>query len=756
MADAEKGGVEEKQGINRDEEAAAARLWAVYVSEAEKYDKALVETWKITVLTWDEQAALFSAILTAFLIESYKSLNSDSGDVTAQLLAQILQQLAASANGSTFNATQSTPFIPAPASLVCNGLWFISLGFSLACALIATLVQQWSRDFLHRADMRSAPIIRARIFSYLYYGLKRFQMHTVVEIIPLLLHASLFLFFCGLIAFLIPVNKIMMIIVGVILFIVASVYSVFTLLPLRFLDSPYRTPLSGAFWQVFQAFKRIWYHPPAETVIGSGLDISSLDLHPSEGVVLELPLSKEETVVEAMSRTAIETSSERDYKALVWTMKSLADDVELEPFVEAIPDVLWGPRGPRYAYREHIRALIHNPDVQLLDRIANFLHNCHAGILLADTSQRRAITCYKALWAVASLSIPGQPFDESNITHALDLAAYSRSMLGEAANRDVGSPLDFRSLLSANSDAAPYLISAWAMMQWSTFFAVKGHLIKLRESLVKYEANPNIKDGSSELEHDSSSFDIIWHKFSTLPIRVLPPGPPSIFHLRSIIEEFLTQIPWLITLEYLSQSTHLESPPHHFEATLSTLLGSRTVPASVHLFVEREISNVISTQMVRLNSATDPAKIWWIDACISELLSFWQPTDPDCIPRAIIVFLNQRHSESGLKKTLLDNGTTEVHLWNCFPMTLIEGASEHWFQSRRLPPLPLEDSFTALWRLTYLTVHDDFSTAERFTFGFPRVRSEALSTTESQFAYISHSIIALLKLKISKESVIQT
>jgi hypothetical protein len=33
-------------GINRDEEAAAARLWAVYVSEAEKYDKALVETWK--------------------------------------------------------------------------------------------------------------------------------------------------------------------------------------------------------------------------------------------------------------------------------------------------------------------------------------------------------------------------------------------------------------------------------------------------------------------------------------------------------------------------------------------------------------------------------------------------------------------------------------------------------------------------------------------------------------------------------------
>ncbi|KAJ7930606.1 hypothetical protein B0H13DRAFT_2532944, partial [Mycena leptocephala] len=220
-----------------------AKLWAVYVSEAEKYDKALVETWKsdmegllifvrnvFIAISRNSQAALFSAILTAFLIESYRSLNPDSGDLTVKLLAQISQQIAASASGSTFNVTQSIPFTPAPASLVCNGLWFISLGFSLACALIATLVQQWSRDFLHRADMRSAPIIRARIFSYLYYGLKRFQMHTVVEIIPLLLHASLFLFFCGLTVFLIPVNRIMMIIAAVVLFIVASVYSVFTLL----------------------------------------------------------------------------------------------------------------------------------------------------------------------------------------------------------------------------------------------------------------------------------------------------------------------------------------------------------------------------------------------------------------------------------------------------------------------------------------------------------------------------------------------
>ncbi|KAJ7456140.1 hypothetical protein FB451DRAFT_1183926 [Mycena latifolia] len=115
-------------------------------------------------------------------------------------------QLAAAADGSTFLPRAPLGFTPPDTSLACNTLWFISVGLGLSCALIATLLEQWACDFLHRADMLSAPVIRARIFSYLYYGLKRFNMHTVVEIIKLLLHASLIFFFSRLIAFLIPVN----------------------------------------------------------------------------------------------------------------------------------------------------------------------------------------------------------------------------------------------------------------------------------------------------------------------------------------------------------------------------------------------------------------------------------------------------------------------------------------------------------------------------------------------------------------------
>ncbi|KAJ7914255.1 hypothetical protein B0H13DRAFT_2462065, partial [Mycena leptocephala] len=226
------------------EEAAASKLWAVYVSEAEKYDRSLVESWKSDMEGMLIFAGLFSASLTAFIIENYKALIPDSGDSTVQLLTQISHQLAAAANGSNFEIPAPAHFYPSASSLACNALWFISLGLSLTCALIATLLEQWARDFLHKADMRSAPVMRARIFSYLYYGLKRFNMHTVADVIPLLLHASLVFFFAGLIAFLIPINVPIAAVAATLLGVVMAVYFLLTLLPLWYLDCPYRTPLS--------------------------------------------------------------------------------------------------------------------------------------------------------------------------------------------------------------------------------------------------------------------------------------------------------------------------------------------------------------------------------------------------------------------------------------------------------------------------------------------------------------------------------
>jgi len=144
MDDEEKDKIE-KEREDPAHEAAAAELWAVCISETEKYDRGLVESWKSDMKGMVLFAGLFSANLTPFLIESYKTLIPDSGDESVLLLAQISQQLAASANETVFAVTPAPSFARLTSSHV---LWFIGLGLSLTCALIA-LLEQWARDLLY-------------------------------------------------------------------------------------------------------------------------------------------------------------------------------------------------------------------------------------------------------------------------------------------------------------------------------------------------------------------------------------------------------------------------------------------------------------------------------------------------------------------------------------------------------------------------------------------------------------------------------
>ncbi|KAJ7615240.1 hypothetical protein DFH06DRAFT_903166, partial [Mycena polygramma] len=216
--------------------------WSIYIGEAERYDKALVESWKGDMEGMLIFSGLFSASLTAFLIESYQTLQPDSGAVVVQLLSQISQQLGS--NSSVASPVSPDPFQPTASSLVCNTFWFISLTLSIMCALLATLVEQWAREFLHRTEKHPSPIRRARIFSFLYFGLRRFGMHTAVDLIPLLLHVSLILFLAGLVAFLIPINRIMVGLIASILGGFLVIYAILTVLPILRLDSPFRTPFS--------------------------------------------------------------------------------------------------------------------------------------------------------------------------------------------------------------------------------------------------------------------------------------------------------------------------------------------------------------------------------------------------------------------------------------------------------------------------------------------------------------------------------
>ncbi|KAJ7624515.1 hypothetical protein FB45DRAFT_1005438 [Roridomyces roridus] len=296
-----------------------AKIWSIYVGEAERYDAALVESWKadmegMLIFCWANmlQSGLFSASLTAFLIESYKNLQPDSGDLTVAALSQVSRQLAAISTGASAASESPTQFTPKASSL---------LSSSVHCSL-ATLVEQWAREFLHKTEMRPSPVRRARIFSFLYFGLKQFRMHTVVDVIPSLLHGSLLLFFAGLVAFLIPVNHLIMYLMVGTLAIFLVLYLGLTVLPVIYLDCPYRTPLSTPLWSMVQKLRILFCKP--------------------------MPSSAPTTMTEAVVDAAFLDTKHRDHGAIKWTLESLTDDAELLPFVEAIPDVIYGLNGFRY------------------------------------------------------------------------------------------------------------------------------------------------------------------------------------------------------------------------------------------------------------------------------------------------------------------------------------------------------------------------------------------------------------------------
>ncbi|KAJ7574269.1 hypothetical protein C8J56DRAFT_1125478, partial [Mycena floridula] len=215
-----------------------------YVREAKIYDDGMVVRWKVLMDGLLLFAALFSAVVTAFIIESYKNLSPDPAAITVLLLHQISQQLSVFAN-NTSEPNVSLPDFSSSRKLavIINVFWFLSLALSLTCALTATLIEQWASDYIRAIERREAAEIRARIRAYLFEGVENSNVAAIVEGTPLLLHASLFSFFIGLVFFLQPINTVMTFLTASILAVFAAAYLSATIAPLIDTASPFRTPL---------------------------------------------------------------------------------------------------------------------------------------------------------------------------------------------------------------------------------------------------------------------------------------------------------------------------------------------------------------------------------------------------------------------------------------------------------------------------------------------------------------------------------
>lgn len=207
-------------------------------------------------------SGLFSAVLTAFVVESYSFLQPDPQGTGANILREILGELRNIRAGVTSPPATSTvdsefpSFSDFPRSFAVrvNVLWFTSLVFSLAAATIGILVKQWLRDYVRHSGGTSRQ--KARVRQLRHNDLLKFHIHEVIAVLPILLQWSLAFFFIGLVDLLWNLNFIVAAIVTVFVATALAFFVVTTVLPALRADSPHRSPQALALYLTYTAAVR--------------------------------------------------------------------------------------------------------------------------------------------------------------------------------------------------------------------------------------------------------------------------------------------------------------------------------------------------------------------------------------------------------------------------------------------------------------------------------------------------------------------
>ncbi|KAH9059676.1 hypothetical protein EDB87DRAFT_754431 [Lactarius vividus] len=422
-------------------------LWSMYLTEAEKQDTEVIESWKgdtngILVFT-----GLFSATVAAFLVESYKKLSPDSGDTTNALLAQISVQLVSISNGIPL-ANVTTPstqaFKPTSSAVRVNVLWFLSLILSLSCALSATLMQQWARRYQELAHRRGAFHKRGRMRAYIFEGINKFAMARAVATMPTLLHISVFLFFAGLIDFLLPIYKTVAYSTLGCIAAFTLAYTFLTVLPNIYLNCPYRTPLSGLTWRLsqFSMMGFLWIVLLFRRSLSKLWSLANQHAHEPYG-----PKKWRETLTREVDirrqwfsqgmRKSVELSAHRAdptvvTSALVWTLTALDEDKEIETFAARIPG-FFDSRAVPDATLAVLPLMSHhsNTDPIFGSRLYDLLKTCIPDTSILDEKMRknRLRICLNCLWYF------GRAYNQPGISQALP--SYFPNVLVPEINRRI-------------------------------------------------------------------------------------------------------------------------------------------------------------------------------------------------------------------------------------------------------------------------------------------------------------------------------
>ncbi|TFK44111.1 hypothetical protein BDQ12DRAFT_730218 [Crucibulum laeve] len=171
--------------------------WETCYKPIKEYDDVMCTAWKDEVQNLLIFAGLFSAVVTAFVVDSYKML-TDPIDDSTRLLTHIAAELA-SINGRNTTTTilpTQEKFLPSAVAVRLNTFWFLSLTLSLATVLVGILALQWIREY-EQYETTSEYKKRLAIRQMRYEGMVKWQVPNILRGLPVLLLSALILFFLG-------------------------------------------------------------------------------------------------------------------------------------------------------------------------------------------------------------------------------------------------------------------------------------------------------------------------------------------------------------------------------------------------------------------------------------------------------------------------------------------------------------------------------------------------------------------------------
>jgi Family of unknown function (DUF6535) len=262
---------------------------------------------------------------------------------------------------------------------------------SLTCALLTTLLQQWARRYLTITQPpRCSPHKRARIRAFFASGIDKLHLPWAVEVLPTLLHVSLFLFFSGLLVFLFNINHTVFSFVAWWVGVSGGMYGCITLIPIFRHDSPYYAPLSLTAWFVYTGVSYGVF--VVLTVITFSFQRYSTTWDRFSTLAIDYRERLLDGIVKTAQKTTSRLSSEIDHRVLEWTFDAADEDHELEQFFEGIPSFC--------------RSNVVNEPKQVFSKLngwrlamalADFLDRTWSSSLLSETvKERRLMVCMQA------------------------------------------------------------------------------------------------------------------------------------------------------------------------------------------------------------------------------------------------------------------------------------------------------------------------------------------------------------------------